>query len=104
MKRIDILMRDVHIIQQSIKPSFFLAFAEKMKDGYRVDCQLHKDNRFSRVSAFYPDMEGVKKRIEEMRAKYPTDENLILIIDNVPEEGYNEHKENATEAHLCYRR
>lgn len=103
MKRIDILMRDVQIIQQSIKPSFFLAFAYKMKDGYRLDCQLHKEHRFSRVSSFYPDMEGVKKRIADMREKYPTEENLILIIDNVPEEGYNERKENAVEAHLCYR-
>lgn len=90
MKRIDILMRDVQIIQQSIKPSFFFAFADKMKDGYRLDCQLYKDNNFSRVSSFHSDMEGVKARIADMREKYPTEEKLVLIIDDIPKEGYNE--------------
>ena len=103
MKRIDRMMRDVQHIQDAMKPSFFLAFASRIKGGYRLDCQLHKDLEASRVVSLHPDLEGVKRYTAKMRKQYPTDEKLVLIIDNIPEEGYNEHKENAVEAHLCYR-
>lgn len=89
MRRIDKMMQEVQKIQKALQPSLFYVYVDMVESGYRVVCYLGygEGKGYDTKVSFCQDMQGVDRCIEEMKCKYTYEDDLVVILDNIPEGG-----------------